>query len=154
MWLMILCSGSLTMGLLFSPFTNRLSLCCAVQLYMLLCFNSFIFQHNKVSDLAARGIRCLSVARTGKKSIPKSMANDTGDDEVLNTWEYVGLITFLDPPRPDTKETIERANAYGVDVKMITGDQVAIAKEMCRIIGLGSNILLADNLPQVLYLTC
>ena len=71
------------------------------------------------------------------------------DDEVLNTWQYVGLITFLDPPRPDTKETIERAHSYGVEVKMITGDQVAIAKEMCRIIGLGQNILLADNLPQV-----
>ncbi len=39
-----------------------------------------------------------------------------------------GLLTFLDPPRPDTKRTIERAKMQGVMVKMITGDHAAIAK--------------------------
>ena len=33
----------------------------------------------------------------------------------------MGLLTFLDPPRPDTKDTIEKALEFGVDVKMITG---------------------------------
>ena len=32
------------------------------------------------------------------------------------------MLTFLDPPRPDTKQTIEDANKYGVAVKMITGE--------------------------------
>lgn len=36
----------------------------------------------------------------------------------------LGMLTFLDPPRPDTKTTIEQALENGVDVKMITGDQV------------------------------
>lgn len=36
-------------------------------------------------------------------------------------WQMLGILTFLDPPRPDTKETIERSMEYGVDVKMITG---------------------------------
>lgn len=37
------------------------------------------------------------------------------------TWRMVGMLTFLDPPRPDTKRTIERALEFGADVKMITG---------------------------------
>ena len=32
-----------------------------------------------------------------------------------------GLLTFLDPPRDDTKETIRTAQEYGVPVRMITG---------------------------------
>ena len=36
-------------------------------------------------------------------------------------WHMLGLLTFLDPPRLDTKETIHRAMAFGVEVKMITG---------------------------------
>lgn len=37
----------------------------------------------------------------------------------------------------------------GVDVKMITGDQVLIAKEMSRILGLGTNIPDASGLPKL-----
>jgi len=41
----------------------------------------------------------------------------------------------------DTKATIEEALIAGVEVKMITGDQTAIAKETCRELGMGTNIL-------------
>ena len=57
-----------------------------------------------VHELGARGIRSIAVART-----------------INGHWRMLGLLTFLDPPRPDTKETIDRAKAYGVTVKMITG---------------------------------
>lgn len=69
-----------------------------------------------VQSLGLRGIRSLAVAKT----------NDSGH------WEFLGLLTFLDPPRPDTKQTIEDANKYGVAVKMITGDHILIAKETAR----------------------
>lgn len=69
-----------------------------------------------VQRLGMRGIRSLAVAKT----------NDQG------IWELLGLLTFLDPPRPDTRKTIEDANAYGVAVKMITGDHILIAKETAR----------------------
>ena len=59
----------------------------------------------KVTELGLRGIRALSVAKS----------NDKGD------WYMMGILTFLDPPRPDTKSTIERSLEFGVDVKMITG---------------------------------
>ena len=66
-----------------------------------------------VDDYACRGVRCIAVART--------------DDQ--GRWAFMGLITFLDPPRPDTKSTIENCNLLGVGVKMITGDQVR--SELC-----------------------
>lgn len=75
----------------------------------------------KVHELAQRGIRSLAVAKS--------------TDASGNGWQMLGILTFLDPPRPDTKETIHRAMAFGVDVKMITGDHGVIAKETARMLG-------------------
>ena len=80
--------------------------------------------HLDVEALGKRGIRSLAVAKT----------NDAGE------WEMLGLLTFLDPPRHDTKETIHRAIAYGVEVKMITGDHLLIAMETARLLELGDPI--------------
>lgn len=44
-------------------------------------------------------------------------------------WQFLGMLTFLDPPRPDTKHTIAAAAVYGVSVKMVTGDHLLIARE-------------------------
>ena len=84
-----------------------------------------------VQSLGMRGIRCLAVAKT----------DEDGD------WEMLGLLTFLDPPRPDTKQTIEDARKYGVAVKMITGDHLLIAKETARRLDMGENINSAEHLP-------
>jgi H+-transporting ATPase len=94
-----------------------------------------------VNGFAMRGVRCLSVART--KVSPKPI------EEGEEVWEYLGIITFLDPPREDTAETIRRAREYFVEVKMITGDQVLIAKDMAKTIGLGQHILLSDGIPDL-----
>ena len=82
--------------------------------------------------LASRGVRCLAVARTF----------DAGENYVM-----AGILTFLDPPRPDTKDTIARSRKYGVGVKMITGDHCLIAKEMARMLDLGDDIQTPENLP-------
>eukprot|EP00929_Paragymnodinium_shiwhaense_P000048 TRINITY_DN10016_c0_g1_i1.p1 TRINITY_DN10016_c0_g1~~TRINITY_DN10016_c0_g1_i1.p1 ORF type:complete len:842 (+),score=194.22 TRINITY_DN10016_c0_g1_i1:111-2636(+) len=78
-----------------------------------------------VEDFAGRGIRCLGVA------LKRADAD----------WELVGLLTFVDPPRPDTKEVIHRAMELGVQVKMVTGDHVAIARETCRVLDMGTTVL-------------
>ena len=60
----------------------------------------------------------------------------------------MGLLTFLDPPRPDTRQTIEAAHGLGVGVKMVTGDQMAIAKETCRVLGMGTAVYGTADLPE------
>ena len=84
-----------------------------------------------VTRLGERGIRSLAIA----------MTNDKGK------WVFLGMLTFLDPPRPDTKKTIQDARLYGVEVKMITGDHLLIAKETARVLELGDNIRSATGLP-------
>jgi H+-transporting ATPase len=78
-----------------------------------------------VNEFAARGFRSLSVARA-----------DEG-----NRWQFLGVIPLYDPPREDSRATIETAQQMGVNVKMVTGDQIAIGKEIARQLGLGANIL-------------
>ncbi|KJE96281.1 plasma membrane H+-ATPase 1b [Capsaspora owczarzaki ATCC 30864] len=85
---------------------------------------------DKIREFADRGFRALGVARCADGSVPLESA----------TWEMVGLIPLFDPPRIDSGHTIERAHEMGVDVKMITGDQLAIAKETCRQLKIPSDI--------------
>ena len=55
-------------------------------------------------------------------------------------WQFLGLLPLFDPPRHDSAETIRRALDLGVNVKMITGDQLAIGKETGRRLGMGTNM--------------
>ncbi|KAI8364404.1 plasma-membrane proton-efflux P-type ATPase [Blakeslea trispora] len=85
-----------------------------------------------VNSLARRGLRALGVAKSIGDSAEK--------------FELVGMISLLDPPRPDSLSTIAECNALGVDVKMITGDQLIIAKEVAARLGMGRVILDANHL--------
>ena len=51
--------------------------------------------------------------------------------------ELLGILPLFDPPRVDSKETIAEAEAYGVSVKMVTGDNAAIAAEISATVGFG-----------------
>ena len=61
-------------------------------------------------------------------------------------WQFVGVLSLSDPPREDAKATVANARQMGVKIKMVTGDQIAIAREMSRTLGLGTNILDASSL--------
>ncbi|KAL0959831.1 hypothetical protein HGRIS_011508 [Hohenbuehelia grisea] len=85
-----------------------------------------------VEEYAQRGLRALAVA----------YEEVDGDDFEAegNGFELIGLLAIFDPPRDDTKQTIDDALALGVKVKMVTGDQLAIAKETGRRLGLGDHM--------------
>ena len=83
-----------------------------------------------VDDFAARGFRALGVARAD------------GDGE----WRLLGVLPLFDPPRVDAKSTVATAAEMGVKIKMVTGDALAIAREMAKTLGMGANILDANTL--------
>ncbi len=83
-----------------------------------------------IGDFAARGFRSLGVA----------LAREHGD------WIFQGVLPLFDPPRVDAKATIAEAIGMGVAVKMVTGDQLAIARETAAKLGMDTNILDASAL--------
>ncbi|KAJ7809839.1 hypothetical protein B0H14DRAFT_3112525 [Mycena olivaceomarginata] len=85
-----------------------------------------------VEGYATRGLRALAVAY-------EELDGDDFEAEG-NGFELIGLLAIFDPPRSDTKQTIDDALALGVKVKMVTGDQLAIAKETGRRLGLGDHM--------------
>ena len=93
-----------------------------------------------VDEFAQRGLRALAVAI---EDVPNGRVDGEG-----NGFKLIGLLPIYDPPRSDTKETIERALELGVKVKMITGDQLAIAKETGRRLGMGDNMFLSKTLKD------
>jgi H+-transporting ATPase len=64
----------------------------------------------------------------------------------MEKFEMVGLVSLLDPPRPDSGLTIRECKNLGINVKMITGDQLIIAKEVARRLGMSTAILDANCL--------
>jgi H+-transporting ATPase len=79
-----------------------------------------------------RGLRALGVART--------------IDPEMTQYEMIGMISLLDPPRHDSAETIRECMRLGVSVKMITGDQQIIGKEVAHRLGMHRTILDASRL--------
>ncbi len=57
-----------------------------------------------------------------------------------NVWEFVGIIPLFDPPRDDAVDAIKTIKELGVRVKMITGDNLAIAKHIAKLLNLGDKI--------------
>jgi H+-transporting ATPase len=87
-----------------------------------------------VAELAAKGFRALAVARS----------TDDG-----RTWSLLGVLPMFDPPRDDSAATIARVMDRGIQVKMVTGDDTAIAIETARQLGLGSHIIpAAEAFPK------
>jgi H+-transporting ATPase len=84
----------------------------------------------QVNGLAKRGYRALGVA---------SSADDG------KTWTLVGLLSLMDPPRPDAKATIAETEKLGLAVKMVTGDDVAIGSEIAKQLGMGGHLLVAGD---------
>jgi H+-transporting ATPase len=89
-----------------------------------------------VNEFAARGFRSLGVARADQEG----------------QWQFLGVLPLFDPPREQAKATIATARQMGVNVKMVTGDALAIARETAVKLGLGTNILDASGFGDTKHL--
>jgi H+-transporting ATPase len=74
----------------------------------------------RVSVSALKGYRTLAIAR----------GPETGTPALL------GLVTLFDPPRPDARQLITALHNLGISVKMLTGDALAVAREIAQGVGL------------------
>ena len=83
-----------------------------------------------VNEFATKGYRTLGVARSDEDG----------------QWIFLGILPLSDPPREDSADTIKDAKKHGVDVKMVTGDNLAIAREISGKLELGQNILVANQI--------
>ncbi|MFX1327864.1 MAG: plasma-membrane proton-efflux P-type ATPase [Promethearchaeota archaeon] len=89
---------------------------------------------NKVNnfgkDFASAGFRALGVAKSKDH----------------NRWEYIGIVALHDPPREDSLDTIKIAKSLGINVKMVTGDHIEIAKQIAGNLGIGTNIVVSSEI--------
>jgi len=85
-----------------------------------------------VERFATHGHRSLAVARTHGGG----------------AWPLMGVLGLADAPRDDSAATITAAKELGIEVKMVTGDQAAIGREIARQVGLGEQILDAATLDN------
>ena len=87
--------------------------------------------NNTVELLASKGYRTLAVGHRQQQDAP---------------LELIGLIPFYDPPRDDSRAVIDQLQEYGITVKMITGDNFAIAQEIGRLLGLNERTIRSAQL--------
>lgn len=88
---------------------------------------------------ARRGFRTLGICL---KEISE------GDTRPEEPWTFVGYISLFDPPRVDSKDVLATAVQMGLHVKMITGDQNAIAEETMARLGMGRKVVHRDVLKE------
>ena len=105
----------------------------APQVIIEMCKNDFDKDkaHEKVTEYAQKGFRTLGVA------VKKNHEKEFG---------FIGLIPLYDPPRDDSKETIADLKKHGVDVKMVTGDNLAVASYIANALDIGNDI---ENISQL-----
>ncbi|KAK9838144.1 hypothetical protein WJX81_003766 [Elliptochloris bilobata] len=94
---------------------------------------------DKINEFALRGFRALGV----------SVAD--GDQSGPDEFTMVAVVPMFDPPRHDTKDTIEKCIEKGIQVKMVTGDQLLIGKETAKQLGMGQNFYTTEELMEHMH---
>ena len=99
--------------------------------------------YDQVEAFAEKGFRTLAVAYRKCEE---------------DYYHFVGLIPLFDPPREDSKDAILEAKAKGIEVKMVTGDNIAVARYIAGLLGIGEKIedvrtLKGESIGEYLYLT-
>jgi Mg2+-importing ATPase len=82
-------------------------------------------------DLSAEGYRVLAIAY---REFPRTKEVFSSADE--QGMVLLGYIAFFDPPKDSALEAVQSLAAYGVEVKILTGDNELVTKKVCKDIGL------------------
>ena len=95
--------------------------------------NGSHFVEQKTEAFAKMGYRTIAVAKKSENQ----------------HWELVGLIPLFDPPRDDSADTIRQALEMGIKIKMITGDNISIARQIAQQLGMHTNIHRGEEIENV-----
>lgn len=86
--------------------------------------------NKRVGKFNSDGYRVVLVAsREVQETIGCEETNFDGFDHGMTVE---GLLTFLGPPKDDAKASIARLQGLGVDVRVLTGDNIGVAMKVCR----------------------
>jgi P-type Mg2+ transporter len=92
-------------------------------------------------DLNAKGLRVIAVAKKNE-GVSDTLSFGVKDESEMI---LVGFVSFLDPPKESAKEAIRLLSEYGVDVKVITGDNILVAKKVCSDVGINTKYTLTGK---------
>ena len=92
--------------------------------------------HARYSNWSEQGYRVLGVAT--KQVDEKSQYSKTDETDLT----FAGFLLFLDPPKPEVKETIDHLEKLEVSLKIITGDNKLVTRHTAETIGLASPVIM------------
>ena len=100
--------------------------------------------NKKAEDLAKDGMQVIALAiKPEYEGIDKFDAEDEID------FTLVGLIAFLDPPKPSAEITIKKLKEYGVSIKILTGDNAFATRSICNAVGINSKIATGKEIEEL-----
>ncbi len=95
---------------------------------------------NTVNEYNGDGMRVLGIAQKTNPSPVGAFSVDDESDMVL-----IGYLAFLDPPKESAGKAITALTEHGVSVKILTGDNDAVTRCVCRQVGIRVDELLLGS---------
>ena len=95
----------------------------------------------RVEAYAQDGLRVLALARRGLPAGAEVPSREEAERELC----FLGLVTMLDPPRPEVRDAIARCHSAGIRIIVITGDHPLTAAAIARQVGIGGEHLVVVN---------
>ena len=94
------------------------------------------------------------LAKTGMQVIALAVKHEYKGKDIFNVEDekeltLIGLIAFLDPPKPSAEKTIKKLKEYGVDIKILTGDNAYATKSICNAVGINSKIITGKEIEKL-----
>ena len=100
--------------------------------------------NKKAEEMAKDGMQVIALAVK-----PEYTGVDEYDAEDEVDFTLIGLIAFLDPPKPSAEQTIKKLKEYGVDIKILTGDNAFATKNICNAVGIETKILTGKEIDEL-----
>jgi len=99
----------------------------------------------RFDELSSQGYRVLAVAY---KKVQDDKTHYSIDDE--EGLVFLGFLSFYDPPKASAKESIQFLARDGIELKLVTGDNELVTKNLCEQLGLNiKGILLGSEIAQM-----